>query len=456
MLAHVKHPPGKGAHAVVIGASMAGMLAARILCERFERVTLVEQDLLQETPEPRKGVPQARHLHILMERGRHTLERLFPGLTDEMIAAGAPFLDMAADLSSLTAAGWEVRFSSDLRFLSFSRGLLDLHVRRRLDEYGGVSFLQGHEAQGLLSDGESGVAGVRVSGEPLRANLVVDASGRGSRLPRWLEELGYERPSRSTVDAHLGYASRIYERPPGFRSDWRGLVLRGSPPEYPRGGVLLPIEEGRWIVTLAGGDHDHPSTDGQEFVEFAASLRDPSLYEAIKHAEPLTPAYGYKATQNRLNHYERLPRWPEGLLTLGASVCAFTPVYGQGMTTAALGAETLEKCLREGGMDGLEWRFQKRLARVNRAPWALAANEDHRYQSTQSTEGAGPDLSVRLLQPYLSQIERLCTHDPETRLTLLRTYNMLDRPGALFRPRILARALHQAAGFQRPAAGKSR
>lgn len=456
MPARVKHPSGEGSHAVVIGASMAGMLASRVLRERFERVTLVERDPMPETPEPRKGIPQARHLHILMERGRHTLERLFPGLTGEMVADGAPFLDMAADLSSLTAAGWEVRFPSDLRFLSFSRGLLDLHVYRRLAGFEGVSFLAGHEAQGLLSDGEGGVAGVRVSGEPLRADLVIDASGRGSRLPRWLEELGYERPSRSTVDAHLSYASRIYERPPGFRADWEGLVLRGSPPERPRGGVLLPIEGDRWIVTLAGGDHDHPPTDGQEFVQFAASLRDSSLYEAIKHAEPLTPAHGYKATQNRLNHYERLARWPEGLVTLGDSVCAFNPVYGQGMTTAALGAETLQKCLREGGLDGLGQRFQRRLARVNKAPWAMASGEDHRYQSTESTEGAGPDLSIRLLRPYLRQIERLCTHDPRTRLTLLRTYNMLDNPGALFRPRILARSLRQAAGSRSPAASKSR
>lgn len=468
-------------HALVLGASMAGMLAARVLADHFERVTVVERDSMPDRPEPRKGTPQDHHLHILLARGRESLERLFPGLGEEMVAAGAPVVDVANDLASLTPAGWEVRFASNLEFLSFSRSLLDYHVLQRLAGFENISLLEGRAVAGLIADKSgTGVSGVSLrsrtssvdgeawgsgsdrdghtpaedaTGEPLYADLVVDASGRGSHLPRWLQDLGYGDTPQSTVDAHLGYASRIYEVPEGFSADWRGLIIRAAPPQNKRGGVMLPIENGRWLVSLAGGDHDYPPTDDEGFLEYTRTLQSPLLYEALKEAEPVTTIHAYRGTRNRLNHFERLPRWPEGLVALGDSVCAFNPVYGQGMTNAALAAEELEKFLdrrqrqaasnRRGVRRYPAQRFQRSLAAINKASWSLASNEDHSYETTESSEGAGPDPASRLMRPYFRRVGRLTTYDVYTRLLLLRVYNMLESPGALVRPAIVGRVIKQ-------------
>ncbi len=449
----------KREHALVMGGSMAGMLAARVLADHFERVTIVERDHFPEEPLARKGVPQARHVHVLLKHGRITLERLFPGLQDEMVAAGAPLLDMAADAAWLTPAGWGVRFPSHLALLAFSRDLLDWSVHRRLTALENVLFVEDCDVTGLLANaGGTGVAGARVrstnqrnrgSEEQLRADLVVDASGRGSRAPRWLAELGYTSPQETTINAHVGYASRVYRRPAGFQGDWKVVFVQAAPPDFTRGGLLQPVEGGRWMLTLVGGDRDYPPTDEAGFMEFARSLRSPMIYESIKDAETLSPIYRYRATENRLRHYERLSRWPENLLIMGDAACAFNPVYAQGMTTAALGVETLERCLSEqhrrkpnGDLTGLARGFQKKLAKVNSAPWTLATGEDYRYLGT---EGGTPDRMTRFMHRYMDQVMQLSTKDANVRLVLLEVFNLLKPPTALFRPGILARVLRHAA-----------
>lgn len=220
-----------GRHAVVLGGSLAGLLAARVLSEHFDRVTLIERDAYTDTPEVRKGIPQANHVHGLLQRGRQVLEELFPGLQDEMIAAGVPLIDMANDIAWFTRAGWGVRFPSELKVLAFTRPVLDLHVRWRLLQNGKIAVADQMEVVGLLGNpSENGVAGVlliprasdtdRRVAQELRADLVVDATGRASRAPRWLKDLGYEPPQETVVNAHLGYASRLYRIPENFNGEW--------------------------------------------------------------------------------------------------------------------------------------------------------------------------------------------------------------------------------------------
>lgn len=459
MQASTNASPGKDGHALVIGGSMAGLLAGRVLSEYFERVTIVERDRLPERSAPRKGVPQAYHLHVLLKRGRIILERLFPGLGNELVAAGAPVLDMAKDVAWLTPAGWGVRFPSELAMIAFSRELLDWHVRRQLDAYhDNVRFLEEHDATGLVpgADGTS-VAGAHVrprngsSGsaeESLRADLVVDATGRGSRAPRWLETLGYPIPPETTINPHLGYVSRIFRRPAGFRPGWKATYVQVAPPEVTRGGVLFPIEGDRWMVTLVGGDRDYPPTDEAGFVNFAKSLRGSTIHEAIKGAEPITPLRRYRATENRRRHYEKLPRQPESFIILGDAACAFNPVYGQGMTTAALGAEALDECLREqrrhrpdGDLGGLAKRFQTKLARANSAPWTLATGEDYRYRGT---EGGKPGRMTHFMHRYMDRVIELSTKDAGVRLALLEAFNLIKPPTALFHPSTVAKVLQRA------------
>ena len=449
-----KNPLSTGSgHALVIGGSMAGLLAARVLSKRFERVTIVERDRFPKGPGFRKGVPQSRHLHAFMMRGRMIFDRLFPGLSEELTASGAMPVDSANDFEWLTPAGFAPRFPSGLPLLMCSRDLLEWTVRRRVAALPRVGFLQGTDVTGLLPslDGQAVEAvkiryrdeeGATRSEETLRADLVVDASGRNSKASKWLETLGYAPPEETLINSHLGYASRIYERPERFDGDWKGLNVQAAPPLVTRGGVLLPLEGERWMVTLSGVGGDYPPTDEEGFMGFARSLRTAMLYEAIEDAKPLSDISGYRDTENRRRHYEKLSRQPDNFLVTGDAACAFNPVYAQGMTTAALGAETLEECLRESSdLTGLSKRFQKKLAKANAASWLLATGEDFRVSGV---EGGKATFATRVTHRYMDRVLTRSLQDLGVRQTFLEVFHMLKAPTALFAPSLVAKVLRRA------------
>ena len=274
----------------------------------------------------------------------------------------------------------------------------------------------------------------------LEAALVVDASGRGSRAPEWLQTLGYPAPRQTVVNPFLGYASRQYEPPPGFQADWRALFLQARAPQTTRAGGLFPIEGGRWIVTVAGVGGDYPPTDDAGFLEFARTLRTPILYEAIKDARPLTPIAGYRRTANQLRHYEELQRWPERLVVLGDAACALNPIYGQGMSVAAETALVLDGWVRRGEPP---LAFQRRLAKSVTTPWLLATAEDYRYPTT---EGGQRDLTTRLLHRYFGQLTQVALVDPVVSRAFLGVIHLLTPPSVLFQPHIVARALRGPGG----------
>jgi 2-polyprenyl-6-methoxyphenol hydroxylase-like FAD-dependent oxidoreductase len=438
-----------GRHAVVLGGSLAGLLAARVLSDHFDEVTLIERDVYTETTDVRRGIPQANHVHGLLLRGRQVLDELFPGLQDEMIAAGVPLVDMANEIAWYTRAGWGVRFPSEMKVLAFTRPVLDLHLRRRLSSIPRVKIMDNTDVLRLLPDGKNRLAGVlicprssesdrRVAKE-LRADLVVDTTGRASRAPRWLNDLGYAIPEESVVDAHLGYASRLYRIPDDFDRDWKCTYVQSAPPQRNRGAILFEVEGNRWLVTLTGGGRDYPPSDEAGFLEFARSLPVSTIYDAMCAAEPITPIKTHRGTENRLRHLDRAKELPENFLLLGDAVCAFNPVYGQGMTTAALGALTLRNTLRDdASLRGLSRRFQKRLGKVNKAPWLLATGEDYRYPGT---KGHGAGLMTKFMHRYMNHVVELATESVAVRHVLLRAFSMLVPPTALFHPRIALRVL---------------
>ena len=456
----------QGRHAVVLGGSLAGLLAARILSDHFEKVTLIERDAYLETTETRRGIPQANHVHGLLMRGRQILEELFPGVQDDMIAAGAPLVDLAKEIAWYTPKGWGVRFPSDLKILAFTRPLLDLHVRRRLVQNPRVTILDNTDVLRLVDGSKPNhVAGVlicprtsaidrRVARE-LHADLVIDTTGRASRAPRWLEELGYEPPEEIVIDAQLAYASRLYHIPADFDGDWQCAYVQAAPPKRKRGAILFRVEGNRWLVTMLGRAGDRPPSDEEGFLGFARSLPVSTIYDAICVARPASPIKTHGATQNRLRRYERAKALPENFLLLGDAVCAFNPVYGQGMTTAALGAMTLQKCLREqnGSLNGLSRRFQKQLAKVNATPWMLATGEDCRYPET---TGGSLSLMNRFMHRYMDQVFQLSTRSVSVRTVLLRVFNMLLPPTALFQPKVFFRVLLQTITGPRATADAAR
>ena len=442
-------------HAIVIGGSIAGLLAARVLADYFERVTIVERDRFPETPAPRPGVPQSHQLHLLLSKGLLILEQLFPGLTEELTDKGAISVDMTADIRWLLLGRWTPRFPSGITTCTCTRILLEAIIRQRLLNYSPVEFLEACQVTGLLANtGNIAVKGVRVrdgNGKEaeLPAQLVVDASGRSSKAPKWLQSLGYEMPQETTINSFLGYASCLYQSLSSSLLDCKILYLMPKAAHDHRGGVLYQVEEGRWIVTLIGVGRDyHPPADEAGFLNFAQSLHCPEIYEAIKDAQPLSPIYGYQRTENRWRHYEQLSRFPENFVVLGDAVCAFNPVYGQGMTVAALGALTLDQCLKQQHhpgshreLTGLAQRFQKQLAKVNTVPWLMATGDD---LSWSTTEGGQPGFMTRLMHWYFDQIMWTAAERAEVYKGLVELVHLLKPPTALFQLGILAQVLKLA------------
>jgi 2-polyprenyl-6-methoxyphenol hydroxylase-like FAD-dependent oxidoreductase len=394
-------------HAVVIGSSIAGLTIARVLTDHFARVTIIERDRLPDTPDFRRSVPQARHAHTLPLRGQMILEQQFPGLTAELVANGAISINGGSEMAFFIAGGWhEVSHPSAVVYMTSSRPLLETTIYRRLAKNPRVHIIQEHEVVGLQVDerGER-VTGVRLRDRhaahadetELLADLVVDASGRDSRAPQWLESLGYPTPQEETVNAFAGYATRIYQRPTGFNAGWKTLYIRPTPPNGTRGGIILPIEGDRWHVTLVGMAHDYPPTDEEGFLAFARSLPSQELYEAIKEARPLTKPYGYRRSESRLRHYEKLPRYLEGFLVSGDAVYTLNPVYAQGMTAAAMASLALDRSLQAqrrwpgaGNLTGLAREFQQQLSRVEAEPWRMVTSQDRHWPTTEVTQDIVP------------------------------------------------------------------
>jgi 2-polyprenyl-6-methoxyphenol hydroxylase-like FAD-dependent oxidoreductase len=428
--------------AIVVGGGLAGLLAARVLVDHFGEVLLVERDRFPEQPEFRPGVPQSRHLHVLLARGAQVLEQLLPGVLAEVSAAGGVSFRWPRDVLWLGAAGWGMRFEQGLSLLSCRRELLEWRVRQRVLDSPRLRVLEGREVTGLCASHDGmAVTGVRVRARPSGASqdlggaLVVDASGRDSRAPAWLQALGYSAPRQTVVNARLSYASRQYAPPAGWRADWQALLLQSKAPSAMRAGALFPIDGGRWLVTLAGRGADHPPTDESGFLAFARTLRSPILYAAITSARALTPAAAYRRTENQLRHYAGLRRWPEGLVVLGDAVCAFNPIYGQGMTVAAESALVLETWLRRPSH---AHHFQRQLHKLIETPWLLATGEDFRYPTTL---GPRPSPITRLLHRYFDRLLAVATVDQVVATTFLHVIHLLAPPGALFQPRIVVRAL---------------
>lgn len=434
----------KHGHALVIGGSMAGLAAARVLLDHFSRVSLVERDELSDAPQPRKGVPQGRHLHGLLKRGEELLAGLFPDLVPSLLAGGAVPVEFGSEFYWYHFGGWKVKAPSGVVATFLSRPFLEAEVRRRVKALPNLTLLDGHDVERLAGDRArvTGVVVKRRTGdaaeETLPADLVVDASGRGSHLPKWLEALGHARPLESTVKVNVAYATRIYRRPPEGTVPWKALYILGQSPDSKRLGAIAPMEGDRWIALVAGMLDDHPPTDEPGWLEFARNLPQPDVYEAVKGAEPLSDIALYKFPSHLRRHYEKMRDFPDGIVALGDSVCSFNPLYGQGMTTAAMGALHLGECLsQKADLAGLPRRFQAGLAKLTNDPWMMSTGEDFRYPEVAGERPFGNSI----MQWYTGRVHRAALGDAQICNLFYRAMHMLDAPAVLMRPGTFVRVL---------------
>ncbi|HAJ35933.1 MAG TPA: 2-polyprenyl-6-methoxyphenol hydroxylase-like oxidoreductase [Chloroflexi bacterium] len=441
--------------ALVLGASMAGMWTARVLADHFDQVLLVERDRLPTDASPRPGAPQARQYHILLLRGLQIMHALFPGLEQELIASGAVPFDITGDVRLRSRGKWLAQFPSGQQLLSCSRLLLEATMRRRLRQDARICLVEGADVIGLETDAaHTTVTGVRIKRrraeaaqpdeETLRAALVVDALGRRSPTPEWLVDLGYTPPEETIVDSFLGYVTRRYRQPDNFQADWRMMLITATPPHDPRGGLIFPEENGVWVVMMAGANKVYPPTDEAGFLEFARALGS-EYYAAVQAATPISSPIGYRGTDSRWRHYEKLERWPERYVVLGDAFCGFNPIYGQGMTVAALSAVALgEEITRsQGKLDGVARRAERAFGKLTAGAWLLATGADLEWPGTVGGERSN-NLGDRFGRWYIDKVLDAVAVDPHVRIAFNEVNQLVSPVTRLFAPDILWRVLKRS------------
>lgn len=440
------HPPSSlGRRAIVLGASMAGLLAARVLSERFEAVWLLERDPLPEGAQARKGTPQAQHAHGLLARGREIVEMLCPGFSASLEAQGALLGDLQAN-APFVAEGRRFAFGmSGESGIACSRLAIEAELRRRVLACPGVRAVT--EVDIAMPVCESGrVTGVRVvqraggAEQTLAADLVVDCTGRGSRTPAWLRAWGFDAPVEERVNVGLGYATAHFRRAPEHAPGIAALVFAATP-ALPLPGVLLaqePAGDGvpRWVVTLGGYAGDHPSATLEAMRERARRMGDADLCRIVGEAEPLGPVQHYGFAHSQRRRFERLARFPQRYLVMGDAMASFNPVYGQGMTVAACEALALRAELAHG-LDGVHRRFFRAAARAVDTPWALAVGND---LALPGVPGERP-RALRFVNAYLARVMRAAPRDARVARAFLRVAHLVAPPASLFAPAVVARVL---------------
>ncbi len=409
-----------GQQAVVIGAGMGGLTAARALADHFERVLVLEGDVLPADPLDRHGVPQGRHVHALLAGGQRALAELFPGFEDSLSSAGAVRFRVGLDMR-VERPGFDPFPQRDLGFDAFamSRPLVELTVRRRVQELPSIELRQGCRVQELVHRADrAAVTGVRytdASGRPesVDADLVIDASGRGMLTLDALAALGRVPPAETTIGVDLAYASAVFAIPDDAPKDWKGVFCFPGIGRASRGSLMLPLEGQRWIATVGGRHGDIPPGDEAGFMEYAKGLRAPTIYNAIKHAKRLGDIARFRFNESVLRHYPSVESFPRGVLPIGDAICRFNPIYGQGMSVAALEAVALGRLLaaraRERDPLGeLAPAYFAEVARIIDTPWAAAAIPDFVHPDTRGERPADFEQTLK----FGAALGKLAARDP--------------------------------------------
>ncbi|MEZ5292411.1 MAG: hypothetical protein R2745_15120 [Vicinamibacterales bacterium] len=419
----------RAGHAIVLGGSLAGLLAARVLTDHFGTVTLVERDVLPSDPSHRRGVPQGQHTHGLLASGSRTLEHLFPGFLEAMIGAGALPCDIVRDIRWFFEGAALAGPASGVDGLMASRPFLEAGIRRRTVALPNLRVRDDAQAVGLVGtkDGDRVTGVTLATGEALAADLIVDASGRGSRAPDWLRSLGYAAPAEDRIEIGLGYTTRTFRRAPG-QYEALGTVIPPTP-DGKRGGVMAAQEGDRWTVTLISHFVPPAPRDLERFRWFASLLPSPAIHTVVRSAAPLDDGVTSRFPASLRKRYERLDRFPEGFVVMGDALCSFNPIYGQGMSVAALEAVALDAALR-AGLAGIGPRFFRKAAPIVDTPWMTAAGNDLKMP-----EAVGKrSLGGRVVNAYMARLHRAAHTDDAVALAFLRVANLIAPPSVLLAP----------------------
>jgi 2-polyprenyl-6-methoxyphenol hydroxylase-like FAD-dependent oxidoreductase len=435
-----------GEHAVVIGGSMAGLLTARVLSDHFDRVTIFEADTPPEQVVPRQGVPQGNHIHGLLAGGAAVISKYFPALHDDLVAAGAEHGDAMTMAHMFIGGRWNLRVPGDTYGYIMSRPLLEAMVRKHTCALANVQLRVNESVNGYLSSADnSAITGVTLAknNEAVAADFVADVRGRSSTASEWLKPLGYASPERTTVGIDVGYVTFEVPGRPRDQRDWGLLfITQKDIPQDTRGGGIFCIEGGRYLVTAMGHHKDYAPTNWAGFLEHMKSLPQPHIYREIKNLQPLGEAKEYRYAHYLRRHYERLERFPRGLIVLGDAMCSLNPVYGQGMTVAAKEVEHLDQCLQQcirtgGNLDNFVLPFFKGAANIVNVAWNGVTVEDFKYPQTRGERPRGYAIARWMNDRFFA----LSGVDEEFAVAFNKVLHLAAPPSSILKPKYLFKAI---------------
>lgn len=431
--------------AVVLGGSIAGLFAARVLADAYDEVQIVDRDVLVGTKGPRRFCPQSQQANGFLARGVQVMEELFPGITQELIDAGAPKGDLSGTCRWYAQGLRLKQVHGDLAAIGVLRPVLEWHIRERVQAIPNVVFVEQHDILGLTTTADnSRVTGAKVQARDentekvIEADLVVDATGRGSRTPVWLEQLGYAKPEEERKKIDLVYVTQHYRLRPGADPFGQDTAMNQiAHPGLPRGNVFFKVDDGQLELTTYGLLGDHPTTDQNELYAWVKSLGAKDVYETLRYADPVDKPVAFRFPTTLRRHYQKLDRFPEGLLVTGDAVTCFNPVYAQGMSVAALCAITMRQHLHSGAAPIPLDYFRDLAKDAIDASWDLTNTVDLTFPGV---NGARP-LKLRIGQFFLKRMQIAATRDTKVALAYFKAAGLVASPASLQRPGLMLRVL---------------
>ncbi|AUG81468.1 hypothetical protein CFP65_6836 [Kitasatospora sp. MMS16-BH015] len=437
-------PGGGGSgwgRAVVIGGGFAGLLAGRALADHFTEVLVLERDVVGRETGAHPSAPQAYHAHAMLAKGAEVLEKLFPGLRTELEQLGAPVFDYGERISFLLPTGYAVRTGTGVLVQSFTRDELERRIRGRVLDLEPVRVVGGAGVLGLGRGPGGRIDRVRYRTEEdgeqeVTADLVVDASGRSTSIDAWLLGAGLPASAKNTVRAKITYTTMVFDRA-AEEQEYDLAYQMTFAPSVRRGGAMLAVEHGRWVCSLFGFEQQ-PPTDPEGFLAYARSLDNPRLAEQIARRSSHEEVHRYTNPGSTWRQHHRNPRWPEGLIAIGDALCVFNPVYGQGLTVAAVEADALATLLRRRrsdttGLTGLSREYLRTAAAIIKVPWSLSTTSDLMWSP------AGRSAAARFAHWYNRQVFALARHDPDVWTRFVKVANMTAPSSLLMHPSVLAK-----------------
>lgn len=432
-----------GQRAIVIGGGIAGKLAARVLSDFFTEVMVLEKNKKSDQTSLRSGVPQGSHGHALLKSGEDILEDLFPGITKELLTSGAIPSNFSKDISWYHHGSWKIKHDSNIQTIQQSRPFLEGHLQRRLEQFNNIHFIYGTKVSTILTNPDktktTGVTYQTNLGEvkEFNADLIIDASGAATQTSKWLKLLDYPQPEKTEVKVDLFYASRTYHELSPIEKCWKGLLIYPNPPEQARGGGIYKIEDNKWMVTMLGYGIENPPADDRSFLEYAAALDHPTIYDAINQGKPASEVSIYRFPSLRRYHYDKLKKFPNGLVVMGDAFCRIDPVFAQGMSLSALEAtalkEVLEKATRNQSLNKISYFAHRKFSKILDIPWMIAITEDFRFSHTLGKRFIG----LPFLQTYIKKVVTASATNKDVYETFIHVLHLKAHPVTLFSPKIL-------------------